>query len=319
MKENPKIVAVAVATALSFCAPAALAQSNTSGTNQDGAQVDSGQTMNTARDSNMQVAQACLDNLSRFGQQMRDDGYWLSGWGSRWGYGVPPAAGAADAPATQTQTQQAAGTTAGTAAQPPMAATGPWTGPRWGMQSPRHEIRTLHNAAIVLGHRGDQQGCEATLAALREVYDGYVGDLNAAGVEPGNVTTWRQERIALAKPVSEIVTGGINVADIIDTEVRNAKDVGLGSISDVVIDRKSGKINYVVVSRGGFLGIGDDYVAVPWEALKATPGFNTVVLDVSEQTMDQAPKVDPDQFVDLTRDSANRQQINSYWQDHSQG
>ena len=63
----------------------------------------------------------------------------------------------------------------------------------------------------------------------------------------------------------------------------------LGEIEDLVLDPRTGRLDYVVVSRGGFLGLGEEQVAVPWQALRATPDFASFVLPVSEEAMDGAP------------------------------
>jgi hypothetical protein len=44
-------------------------------------------------------------------------------------------------------------------------------------------------------------------------------------------------------------------------------DDEIGEISDVMIG-PNGKIRYVAVSFGGFLGLGDKLFAVPWEAIQ---------------------------------------------------
>jgi sporulation protein YlmC with PRC-barrel domain len=46
---------------------------------------------------------------------------------------------------------------------------------------------------------------------------------------------------------------------------RDGKEVG--TISDVMLDTKSGRVAFVVVSSGGVLGVGDRKYVVPWEAL----------------------------------------------------
>lgn len=100
-------------------------------------------------------------------------------------------------------------------------------------------------------------------------------------------------------------------------EIRNAQDESLGTIEDVIFDRTSNNISYVVVSTGGFLGIGEDHVAVPWKALKATPGMNMLVLPVSEEAMEKAPKVHPERF-----DSPDPQQakpVDDYWEKQISG
>ena len=42
----------------------------------------------------------------------------------------------------------------------------------------------------------------------------------------------------------------------------------LGSIKRVMIDKLTGKVAYAVMTFGGFLGIGDEYRALPWSVLR---------------------------------------------------
>lgn len=59
----------------------------------------------------------------------------------------------------------------------------------------------------------------------------------------------------------------ISATTLRDCTVRNATGEDLGSIEDVVLDTDHNRIAYAVLSFGGFLGLGDKYFAVPWEAL----------------------------------------------------
>jgi PRC-barrel domain len=52
------------------------------------------------------------------------------------------------------------------------------------------------------------------------------------------------------------------------TAVYGADDTQIGSIERVMIDKRSGKVSYAVLSFGGFLGIGDDHYPLPWDSLK---------------------------------------------------
>jgi hypothetical protein len=52
------------------------------------------------------------------------------------------------------------------------------------------------------------------------------------------------------------------------TWVYNAAGENLGSIHDVMIDKKSGNVAYAIMSFGGFLGIGNDYHPLPWSVLR---------------------------------------------------
>src|SRR5262245_28368462 len=72
---------------------------------------------------------------------------------------------------------------------------------------------------------------------------------------------------------SEII--GLNVT------TPNKEDT-IGEVNDLVIDADSGMIRYAAVSVGGFLGIGDKMVAVPWKSFrheKDTDGNTYLTLD----------------------------------------
>ena len=47
---------------------------------------------------------------------------------------------------------------------------------------------------------------------------------------------------------------------------KNAKDEELGKIEDLLLDRQD-KVVFVVLGRGGVLGIGENYIPVPWSKL----------------------------------------------------
>jgi sporulation protein YlmC with PRC-barrel domain len=255
-----------------------------------------------------QVAEQCLRDLQALNERMQQDGYWIAGWGARWG---TPARGAADAPAT-TGRAPAAIPGAGTAG-------GPWGTPaRFGIHSPRYQIQILHAATNVLAHRGDQQACAQVMGELREVYTGYVAELQQAGIEPGRVTTWRQDRIIAAQPVQQL-NRAVSVDEVTGTEVRNAQDERLGSIHDVIMDPQSGQISHVVLARGGFFGLGADHVVVPWQTFRATPDLNLFVLNVAEPVVEGAPTVDLGLFGDQSVFQRERQQADQYWQKHTAG
>jgi sporulation protein YlmC with PRC-barrel domain len=63
----------------------------------------------------------------------------------------------------------------------------------------------------------------------------------------------------------------------------------LGSLEDVMIDKRSGRIAYAVLSFGGFMGIGDEYHPLPWEKLSYDTGKGGYVVDVDRETLEGAP------------------------------
>ena len=69
-------------------------------------------------------------------------------------------------------------------------------------------------------------------------------------------------------------TGNLIGSDKVEgTAVYGPDDQKIGSIERVMIDKKSGKVSYAVLSFGGFLGIGDHYVVVRPSAV--TVSYNT--------------------------------------------
>jgi hypothetical protein len=74
----------------------------------------------------------------------------------------------------------------------------------------------------------------------------------------------------------------------------------LGKIEDIVIDADAGRIAYAVLSFGGFLGMGDKYFAIPWEALRFNPFNETdkhIVLNVDKKLLDNAPGFNKDNWL----------------------
>ena len=52
------------------------------------------------------------------------------------------------------------------------------------------------------------------------------------------------------------------------TATRDSAGNKIGTIERVMIDKRTGKVAYAVMSFGGFLGMGADYVSLPWHVLR---------------------------------------------------
>lgn len=287
-------------------------------------QNQSGQAAGTQPKQQQAQAEKCLRELQAFSDRTVEDGYWVAGWGSR-GYGTAATPATSNNNATQSDAGARTGAADKTGTAPPgqaqQAVRPPdrraWYAEGWGIRSAPYQIRSLQAAANVLGHRGEQEGCSMVLAELREVYAGHVDRMKQMGLQPGESITWRQRSLLEARPITEIRPDLINLGDLIGTEVRNRQDEQLGTIEDAVVDQKSGDIGYVIMSSGGILGIGEDMVAVPWKALHATAGLNTLVLNVSEEVIEQAPTASAAEFSDQNGSMKLRQEVDQFWQKHA--
>ena len=56
-----------------------------------------------------------------------------------------------------------------------------------------------------------------------------------------------------------------------------------------MIDKRSGKVAYAVMSFGGFLGIGNDYRALPWSVLRYNEDLDAYELNVTDDQLRGAP------------------------------
>lgn len=80
----------------------------------------------------------------------------------------------------------------------------------------------------------------------------------------------------------------------IGKDVRNPQGEDLGEVKDFVRD-DNGEVSLVIISHGGFLGMGDETVAVPYSAFSYREGENHVMLDVTKDQLANAPKIEPNE------------------------
>src|SRR5687767_7273246 len=58
----------------------------------------------------------------------------------------------------------------------------------------------------------------------------------------------------------------INTRSIIGDKVKSTDGVDLGEIKELLMDSESGKVEYGVLTFGGFMGVGGKQIAVPFES-----------------------------------------------------
>jgi sporulation protein YlmC with PRC-barrel domain len=79
---------------------------------------------------------------------------------------------------------------------------------------------------------------------------------------------------------------------------RNYED--LGKVEDLVLDAAAGRIAYAVLSFGGFLGMGDKFFAVPWNAFQFYLPEGPIVLGVDRELLENAPGFDKNNWPNLS-------------------
>ena len=70
----------------------------------------------------------------------------------------------------------------------------------------------------------------------------------------------------------------------------NNQENKIGEVNDILLDA-DGKIAAVIVGVGGFLGVGEKDVAVPFNALKVTEKDNDryLVMNTTKEALESAP------------------------------
>jgi sporulation protein YlmC with PRC-barrel domain len=98
----------------------------------------------------------------------------------------------------------------------------------------------------------------------------------------------------------------IKASSMIGTDVINPNGDSLGDIKEVVVDPRTGKVAYAVVSFGGFLSMGEKLFAIPFSAFEYDVNKSKYVLDVSKERLKAAPGFDPDNWPTMSEEKWNR-------------
>ena len=93
-------------------------------------------------------------------------------------------------------------------------------------------------------------------------------------VAAGNVAAQVAGSTTIGVPATEITTltkGWSAKKQILDKSVYNEQDEKVGEVNDIIVAPDK-SISYAILSVGGFLGLGEHYVAIPFNQFKAGDG-----------------------------------------------
>jgi len=102
---------------------------------------------------------------------------------------------------------------------------------------------------------------------------------------------------------------------IIGSAVINLEGERIGSIDDLVIDIDTGDIMYAVLEYGGFMGLGEKLLAVPWQSLTTVPAEGIFIIDQSKAKLKKAPGFDKNKWPDIG-DRSWGDGINEFYRHH---
>lgn len=91
----------------------------------------------------------------------------------------------------------------------------------------------------------------------------------------------------------------VRTIDVIGKDVKSPQLETLGEIEEIVLDKLSGQARYVVLSFGGFLGLGEDYFAFPWKSISYDKAEECFILNVSKDKLNRDYGFDKDNWPDM--------------------
>ncbi len=137
--------------------------------------------------------------------------------------------------------------------------------------------------------------------------------------EPDFYVQFRKYWSDLGVPVQQVDQNGLlrlsSAKDIYaDTDVRSPQGDEVGNVAEVLLDLSQGQVTFLVVSTGGFLGIGENLTVIPWAAfdLAAFRPGEYFVLNADAAKLRGAPGIPNVKGLDTLGDNW-QQQYYSYW------
>jgi hypothetical protein len=119
-----------------------------------------------------------------------------------------------------------------------------------------------------------------------------------------------------ATPAVAPYNGLLLGSKIIGSHIKNLQNQDIGTIDDVIVNPDTGRVRFAVLGVGGFVGIDQTKVIVPWGAVgleKNQPGdAPSYVIDATKDRLEKAPKFDSTKLSDLYA-ASNAQPIFDYY------
>lgn len=104
-------------------------------------------------------------------------------------------------------------------------------------------------------------------------------------------------------PIERDETSRLISSEKVDgTAVYNTKGEKIGHIDHLMIGKLSGRVEYAVMSFGGFLGMRAKYHPLPWDVLDYDTERDGYVVDLDKEQLEKAPSYEEGQPPEYDRD-----------------
>lgn len=182
-------------------------------------------------------------------------------------------------------------------------------------------FRELRRAAVVFAENDNPDGCSMIVSEMRDMleqrrerFEEQQAAQTAEGTDMTEVGMTEREMYSEATPVEEM-QGMLRADDIIGADIRSTAGEWLGEAESMVLNPTEAQIDYLLVARGGFLGMGEDMIPVRWNDLRMTSRDGELVLNMSESEFAEAPSVAASD-LEMETDASWVTEVDQWWDEH---
>jgi sporulation protein YlmC with PRC-barrel domain len=133
--------------------------------------------------------------------------------------------------------------------------------------------------------------------------------LAAVGAEAGEAAT----REAVSNRVLRL--SQFEEFDLSDYPLLDDQGEQIGEIEELIVDLEQGMVAYALVEAGGFMGVGQASLAVPWNAVGLSLTTEEFVLLAPAEVLQDAPAFESDAWANGPADDAWNEAVDEYWAD----
>jgi len=181
------------------------------------------------------------------------------------------------------------------------------------------ELSIVPPSALTLSEKGDAFSANLTKEQLTDAprFQGSkYPDLNDQKYMLNVYTTYDAEPYLESTRTADANADGgrrvLKASEILGMDVKNHEDESIGDINELVLNHSMDRISSVVVSSGGFLGIGNTLSVLPAEAVTTTK--DAVLVNATKTTLERSPRFSEEAWPERMNDPSYLVNIYSPYQ-----
>jgi sporulation protein YlmC with PRC-barrel domain len=126
-----------------------------------------------------------------------------------------------------------------------------------------------------------------------------------SNLEKENATGQNQQGANANRPVHVLTA-----TSIIGDHVVSKQGEKIGKIKDIMLNTKDGKVQYLIIEFGGFMGFGEKLFAIPFAAVRLDAKNVDFILDIKKEFLEKAPGFDQSHWPET---NSHYFDVNTYW------